>query len=418
MHNLYLSEAIKGLTRNPSRTLLTTLGIVIGIATVIVVLSAGAGFKSYINAQIEQFGSNTVTIETRIPPSTKDRAQNSNGEQVDDVAVPITTLKKKDITEITRLENVVGAYGASVGQAISSYKDVSKNATIFGSDASRFDIDKGVIAKGRPYSEQEDRALSQVAVLGHDIAQDFFGAADPIGKTIRVGTLNFEVIGVYEARGGGGFSNDDEQIFIPASTLQRKILGTDYYFYLVASLKDNTYADSTQLSIEDILRQNHEITDPIKDDFLVKTQDENMDTFNTILSATTFLLIAIAAISLIVGGVGVMNIMYVVVTERIAEVGLKKALGARNRDILYEFLLEASILTFLGGLLGIVVGALLSFGVAQLAAAFGFAWQFSIPVGGVIISVLVSTAIGVIFGVFPARNAARLSPIEALKYEP
>ncbi len=418
MNKFYYLQAIKGLRRNPSRTLLTTLGIVIGIATVILVLSAGAGFKSYINAQIEEFGSNTVTIETRIPASTKQRAQGAEGGDTAGVAVPITTLKKRDVVDIARLPNIAGVYGASIGQAISVYRDVSKNAFLFGADASRFAIDRGVITKGRAYSEQEDRALAQVAVLGNDIAQSFFGEEDPIGKTIRIGALNFEVVGVYARRGSGGFSNDDEQIFIPASTLQRKILGTDYYFYLVASLVDNTRSQVTKLSMEDVLRQNHQVVDPVKDDFVIKTQDENLSTFNTILSATTFLLIAIATISLIVGGVGVMNIMYVVVTERISEVGLKKALGAKNRDILYEFLYEAIILTLLGGILGIILGTFLSFVVAQVANAFGFAWKFSVPLIGIVISVGVSTAIGVIFGVFPARNAARLSPIEALRYEP
>lgn len=416
--NLYFSQALKGLTRNPSRTLLTMVGIIIGIATVILVLSAGAGFKSYINAQIEQFGSNTVTIETRVPASTKNRAQGGGGGEAVENAVPIKTLRSRDVVDLSRLPNIVGVYGASIGQAVTSYKDISKNAFLFGADAERFVIDRGVIARGRPYTDQEDRALAQVAVLGHDIAQDLFGDTDPVGATIRIGTLNFEVVGVYEARGGGGFSNDDAQVFIPASTLQKKILGVDYYFYLVASLADNTKSQVTKLSMEDVLRQNHQISDPEKDDFAIKTQEENLSTFNTILAATTFLLIAIATISLIVGGVGVMNIMYVVVTERISEVGLKKALGARNKDILYEFLIEAVLLTLIGGILGIAFGILLSFGVAQLAHSFGFAWKFSVPISGVILSVGVSTVIGVVFGVFPARNAAKLTPIEALRYEP
>lgn len=418
MNKFYFKQAIAGLKRNPSRTLLTTLGIVIGIATVIVVLSAGAGFKSYINAQIEVFGSNTVTIETRVPATTRDRAQGGEGGDSAGVAVPITTLKRKDVEDLSRLPNVRGVYGASIGQAVSSYKNISKNAFLFGADAERFVIDRGVIASGRLYSLQEDKALAQVAVLGSKIAEDFFGNENPLGKIIRIGSLNFEVIGVYTPRGSAGFSNDDEQIFIPASTLQKKILGTDYYFYLVASLDDNSKAQITKLSMEDILRQNHQIKDSAKDDFAINTQDENLSTFETILSATTFLLIAIATISLIVGGVGVMNIMYVIVTERISEVGLKKAIGARNKDVLYEFLYEAIMLTLLGGILGIVVGIAASYGIAQIANLFGLTWEFSVPISGILISVIVSTAIGVIFGVFPARNAEKLSPIEALRYEP
>jgi putative ABC transport system permease protein len=416
----YFKQSYKALSSSPSRTFLTTLGIVIGIAVVIVVLSAGAGFKSYINAQIEQFGSNAVIIETVIPPSTKDRANGGlegEGGNSAEGAVPIKTLKGKDIVDIKRLSNVKDAYGAVIGQKIVAYGQKTKNAFIFGSDASRFSIDKGVIATGRPFTEDEDRSLAQVAVLGSDIAVDLFGDNDPIGKTIRVGDLNFIVIGVYERRGIFGFSNDDQQVFMPATTLQKKILGIDYLFYAVVELKDNSISKITALDIGDILRRNHYITDPGKDDFRVQTQDQSLGTFDTILSAITFLLIAIAAISLVVGGVGVMNIMYVVVTERISEIGLKKALGAKSKDILYEFLIEAILLTILGGILGIIVGVGLSYLVSKGAEAAGFAWKFTVPMSGIIAGIGVSGAIGLIFGVLPARNAAKLDPIEALRYE-
>lgn len=416
--NLYIKQALKGVTMSPSRTLLTVLGIVIGIAVVIMVLSAGAGFTSYINAQIGQFGTNTVTIETQIPPSTKARANGAqSGENSAAQAVQIDTLKNRDIDVIKRLPNVTNAYGAVIGQQLVSYSQKTKNTMIFGADASRFAIDKGVIAKGRPYSQEEDISLAQVAVLGHDLAVDLFGENDPLGKMIRVGNLNFLVVGVYEQRGSFGFSNDDEQVFVPLQTLQKKILGIDHLFYGVVELTDQNKADVSALDIEEALRHNHRITDPAKDDFKVQTQAENLSTFNTILSAITFLLIAIAAISLVVGGVGVMNIMYVAVTERISEIGLKKALGAKPNDILYEFLFEAIILTLLGGVLGIVLGALLSFGVAKAAQSFGMVWDFIIPPAGIFIGVGVSAVIGLLFGVLPARNAAKLDPIEALRAE-
>ncbi len=415
--NLYISQAFKGLRSSPSRTFLTILGIVIGIAVVIMVLSAGAGFKSYINAQIAQFGTNTVTIETQVPPTTKARANGSKGGDAANQAVQITTLKNKDISDIKRIPNVTNAYGAVIGQEVVSYSQKTKNTMIFGADASRFDIDKGVVAKGRPYTEEENNSLAQVAVLGHDIALDLFGENDPLGKMVRVGNLNFMIVGVYEQRGSFGFSNDDEQVFVPVLTLQKKLLGIDHLFYAVVELTDKDKADVTALDIEDTLRHNHRITDPAKDDFKVATQAENLSTFNTILSAITFLLIAIATISLIVGGVGVMNIMYVAVTERIAEIGLKKALGAKPKDILYEFLIEAIMLTILGGIIGVIFGILLSFGVAKAAQSFGMAWDFIVPLSGIFVGVGVSAIIGLIFGVLPARNAARLDPIEALRYE-
>ena len=417
MNNIYLKQALRGVKSNPSRTVLTTLGIMIGIGTVILVLSAGEGFKSYINNQIDVFGSNTVFVEVSVPASTKQLSQSKNKTANSSAsnAVPITTLKNKDVTDLKNLPNVLNAYGASIGQKVTTYKNTSKNAFIFGADASRFDIDKGEIALGRVYTEEESKVLAQVAILGSKIAEDLFGEEDPLGKLIRVGSYNFEVIGVYAPK--GGFDGQDDQVFIPITTLQKKILGTDYLIYAVVQLEDNSKASATSLDMADILRRNHYINDPAKDDFKVTTQAENMDIFNTILTAITFLLIAIATISLVVGGVGVMNIMYVIVTERIGEIGLKKALGARDRDILYEFLIEAVILTVIGGVFGIIGGSFFAFLISKIAESFNLTWDFIVPIWGIIVSVSVSMLIGVIFGVFPARNASRLNPIEALNKE-
>lgn len=420
--NLYFKQAIRGLSFNPSRTILTTLGIMIGIGTVILVLSAGEGFKSYIDAQVDAFGSNTVIIQTSVPASTKARSSSNTSTSSEPNnsamnAVPITTLKIKDVDDIKKLPNVKNAYGASVGQQVISYKGVSKNAFVFGASASRFDIDKGVLESGRPYTEREDKSLAQVVILGNTIAKDLFGNANPLGSLIRIGTHNFEVIGVYEKRGGLGFSTDDDQAFIPLTTLQKKIQGIDYLIYSVVELIDNDKADSTSLDMVDVLRNNHYIKDPAKDDFKVQTQEQSLNTFDTILKAITFLLIAIASISLIVGGVGVMNIMYVIVTERIAEIGLKKALGARNKDILYEFLIKSILLTLIGGAIGIIGGSLGAFLIAKLAQSFGWDWDFIVPLWGIVLSVSVSALIGIVFGVFPAMNASKLNPIQALNKE-
>lgn len=401
MNNLYLKQAIRGIKLNPSRTILTTLGIMIGIGTVILVLSAGEGFKSYINSQVEINGSNAVFVKISAPKSSKDR---SPGETLE-----IKTLKEKDIEDIKKNPNVVDAYGAVMGQQVVTYKDTSKNSFVFGATASRFDIDKGEIEMGRGYSKKENESLAQVALLGSNLKKDLFGEKDPLGSLIRVGNYNFEVIGVYAPRGGF-----DDQVFIPARTLQKKIMGIDHFLYLVVELKDNKKADATSLDIADVLRKNHYITDPSKDDFKVSTQTESLDIFNNILKGITFLLIAIASISLLVGGVGVMNIMYVIVTERIGEIGLKKALGAKNKDILYAFLIESLILTLIGGAIGIVGGSILAFVVSKIAQSFGLVWKFIVPVSGVVISLVISIIIGVIFGVFPARNAAKLNPIVAL----
>lgn len=418
--NTVIKQAYRGLRANPVRTLLTTLGIVIGIATVIIVLSAGAGFRSFINYQIEQFGSNAIYVETRIPPTTKSRAAGSGGgtsSNQANQAVQITTLKSKDVEDVRRLPGVLGAYGAVIGQKAVAYGQIQKNTFIFGSSSDRFVIDKGKLAAGRPYTEQEELALAQVAVLGHDLAQDLFGNDNPIGKTVRIANLNFQVIGVYERRGSFGFSNDDQQAFIPLSTAQKKLLGIDHLLYMVAQAKDGNRTAPLVEDMRVLLRQNHAITDPAKDDFTVQNQAQSLETFNTILKGVTFLLIAVAAISLLVGGVGIMNIMYVVVTERIAEIGLKKAVGAKPKDILLEFLVEAVLLTLAGGVLGILAGAGFAWVVSIAANAFGFPWAFSVPPSGIVLGLGVAGGIGLVFGVFPARRASKLDPIEALRYE-
>lgn len=420
-NNSYLIQAIRGVRSSGSRTILTTISIMIGIGTVVFVLSAGEGFKSYINAQVEAFGTNTIFIETAVPSSTKSRsaqdgASSTSNNQASN-AVQITSLKYRDVEDVKKLPNVKNGYGVAMAQQISSYKDISKNAFIFGSDSSRFEIESTVIEYGRPYTREEDRSLAQVAILGSKIAEDFFGLDDPLGKFIRIGSYNFEIIGVYEPRGSASFMNEDEQIYIPLTTLQKKILGIDYLFYAVLELEDNSKDEVTALAIADLIRNNHNISDPIKDDFKVTTQEENLATFETILSVIKILLIAIASISLIVGGVGVMNIMYVAVTERVSEIGLKKAIGATNKNILYEFVTEAVILTLIGGVVGILFGTVLALVTTLVANNFGLTWKFIIPASGIISPLLVSMAIGLVFGVFPAKNASKLNPIEALNKE-
>ncbi len=204
---------------------------------------------------------------------------------------------------------------------------------------------------------------------------------------------------------------------MPLFTAQKKLLGIDHLVLGIAQMKDQTIAEATAEDMRFIIRKNHGITDPAKDDFEVMTQAEGLETLDTILNAIKFLLIAIGAISLVVGGVGIMNIMYVIVTERTAEIGLKKALGATQKDIRDEFLIEALLVTLIGGILGILVGTMMSFIVAQIAKAFNFDWKFVVPLSGIIIGVGVSGTIGMIFGVFPARKASRLDPIQALGHE-
>jgi putative ABC transport system permease protein len=414
--NRAFKQAIKALRGNLVRTILTTLGIMIGIAMVILVLAAGEGFRSFITSQLEAYGTNTIFIETRVPATTKMRAQGQSNEFSVSLSV-VTTLKNRDVADIKRVPNVKNAYGSVFGLKAANYKDVTKNASIWGTDPARFEIDTGKLTSGRFFTDQDNLAAAQVALLGSQLAADLFHDEDPIGKIIRVGDYNFVVIGVFEKRGSAGSINPDQQIFVPLVTAQKKLIGIDYLTIVIVQVKDQNMAEATAEDIRWVLRANHSITDPAKEDFIVQTQAQGLAQVDKILSAINFLLIAIAAISLIVGGVGIMNIMYVVVTERTAEIGLKKALGATGRDILQEFLLEAVMVTLIGGVIGIIFGSLGAYGLALIAHALSFAWTFSIPLVGTVSSILVSGSIGLLFGVLPAYRASKLDPIEALRYE-
>ena len=412
-------QSSKALFANPVRTGLTTLGIIIGIATVILVLSAGEGFRSLINSQVETFGTNTLFVETRVPPTTKNRASSSAASADTSragSAVVINTFKNRDIEDIKRLPNVVNAYGVVVGMKVVSFQDVAKSVMIYGTSSERFEIDKGTLKEGRFFTNGENSGAAQVAILGSKLADDLFGQNDPIGKLVKVGDLNFEVIGVYNSRGGLG-GDEDSVVYAPLLTVQKKLLGIDYLLFSVVQIKNTDLGDATAEDIRAVLRSNHNITDSFKDDFIVQTQAQTLETFNTIFNGITILLIAIAAISLMVGGVGIMNIMYVVVTERTAEIGLKKALGAKGSDILLEFLVESILVTVIGGVFGILLGAFLGWVVALIAKVGGLNWTFVVPLYAVVIGFGVSAAIGIVFGVLPARSASKLDPVEAMRYE-
>jgi ABC-type antimicrobial peptide transport system permease subunit len=420
MNSKALTQSIKALRANPVRTLLTTLGIVIGIATVIMVLSAGAGFRSLIDQQLAAFGTDTLFVETRVPPTTKNLANGNSAVSSDfsraTATVQITSFKTSDLDEIKKLNNVSGAYGIATGQAVISYRDNVKNIIYYGVGAEMFSIDKHTLKSGRFFTSAEGTGAAQVAILGSNLADDLFGQDEPLGKLVKVGNLNFLVIGVYNPQGALSGGADDIS-YMPLDTAQKKLLGVNYILIGVVQIKNVDIADATAENIRQTMRSLHKISNPVKDDFTVTTQAEAMDIFNTIFGGITALLIAIAAISLVVGGVGIMNIMYVIVTERTAEIGLKKALGARHADILNEFLVESVLVTVLGGILGILVGTLLSWLVATIAIANGLTWVFTVPLYAIIIAVGVSAAIGISFGVLPARSAAKLDPIEALRYE-
>lgn len=412
-------QSRKSLKSNPVRTVLTTLGIVIGIATVVLVLSAGNGFRSLIDSELKAWGTNTIFIETRVPPTTKNKANSASSADFSRAgsAVAITSFKQRDLEDIKKLGNINGAYGIVTGLAVVSYRNNAKSTIYYGVSAERFVIDKHTLSKGRFFTQGEDSGAAQVIILGSNIANDLFAQDDPIEKLVRVGNLNFKVIGVYNPQGSAGGQNSDDLLYIPITTAQKKLLGIDYITVGVIQMENPALGDVTAESIRTLMRKNHNISNPDKDDFTVTTQEQAMDTFNTIFNGITILLIGIATISLVVGGVGIMNIMYVIVTERTSEIGLKKALGAKNSDILKEFLIESILVTVIGGIIGIILGSALSWLISIIAISFELTWVFNVPAYAIVIAVGVSGTIGISFGVLPAVSASKLDPIEALRYE-
>lgn len=400
------------LKKNRMRTILSVLGIVIGISTLILVLGISSAAEGFIRDQLASFGSDTVFVEVKVPNT--DVA--ASGAAIA-TGVQIKTLKIADVDGVKKIPNVKDSYGAVFAQEKLVYRDKSRSSMITGTMASFMNIDKSKLQVGRFFNDIENDSLAKVVVIGQTIKEDLFGSEDPIGKTIRVRNLNFKVIGVMEKRGAAMFQNYDEYVYIPIKTAQKALLGYDYMTYFVAQLKDATLTDITSDDIRRFLRRQHGLrgNDLKKDDFTVQSSEDAMNIIGVVFSAVSLLFGAIASISLIVGGVGIMNIMYVSVTERIAEIGLRKAIGARRKDILFQFLIEALTITLLGGLLGILLGFLMSILINFVAAQTGTQLNMVVSAYSVLIGFIVTLGFGLFFGVGPARKAAGLQPIEALR---
>ncbi|MEI6378395.1 MAG: ABC transporter permease [Candidatus Falkowbacteria bacterium] len=402
---------------NKVRTLLTMLGIIIGIASIMIVYSTGEGIFGLVVGQVQSFGTDIIETEIKVPSNKKGQAGESQSASAIASGVQITTLVIKDMEDVRKIANVKNAYGAIMSQEQVSYRAENRRAFVLGTTAGYIEIDKSTIASGRFFTDAEDKNLSEVAVLGFKMKDKLFGDEDPIGKTITLRKHKFTVIGVMTERGGGMFLDFDNYVYVPLRTLQKKVMGLDYMMYMVHQLKDPAKGEETAAEAASILRVNHKITDPNRDDFRVVTMSEALGSLKTVSDAITLLLLGIVIISLIVGGVGIMNVMYVVVTERTMEIGLRKAVGATVGDILWEFLVESVVITTIGGLIGIVVGIGVSALVAYFAQSYGFAWSLVIPAKAYVVSIVFSMVCGVFFGLYPARKAALLDPIEAIRTE-
>lgn len=420
-------SAVISLWANKLRTFLTVLGMVIGIASVIIVYSAGEGINSLITGQIESFGGSDL-IETEIKvPSTKS-GTGSETQSAGNLAmgVQVTTLTLEDMEDINRLPLIKDSYAGIISQEQVSYGNELKKAMILGMTASYIDIDQSEVEYGRFYTEAEDKSLSQVVVLGRKIKEKLFGDSDPIGKSIKLHKKKFRVIGVLKERGAVMTFDFDDMVYVPIRTLQKKVMGIDHVLYMMHQVTDTDRLDEAADEIRYVLRENHDLPQPTgkvsifdtgKDDFRVVTMVESMEIMDTVTGAITLLLLAIVAISLVVGGVGIMNIMYVAVSERTAEIGLRKAVGATYSNIMFQFLIESIIITLMGGLAGVFLGVSASWLISLGANSYGLDWDFAVPARAYIVALTFSTVFGLGFGLYPAKKAARLDPIEALRQE-
>ncbi|MEO8638236.1 MAG: ABC transporter permease [Candidatus Taylorbacteria bacterium] len=403
--------SLRGLSTNRSRSLLTILGIVIGITAIILVVALGKGAQTLILDQVQGLGTQTIAIIPGREPSGPSDVSSLYSD----------SLKPRDVTYLKNKTNAPGIKDVMpvvFGADSASYGSNTYQVNIFGATelmAGMFDLHP---VGGAFFSQDDVLGRADVVVIGSKIADHLFDAEDPVGKKIKIKGRNFQVVAVLPPTGGGSLFNFDDMALMPYTTAQYYLLGIKYFNRIIVEANADEDVDIVAHDVVLTLRESHDITDPAKDDFFVQTQQDLAKRLSTITSALTWFLVAVASIALFVGGVGIMNIMLVAVTERTREIGLRKALGATNRDILSQFLLEAVLLTAIGGLVGIILGALLAFVIAiALSAGLHINWQFVFPWGGAALGFGVSTLIGLVFGLYPARSASKKSPMEALRYE-
>ncbi len=403
--------AISGLRSHKSRSFLTILGIVIGITAIILVMSVGKGAENLILSQVQGLGTRTIAVVPgREPKGPSDFAQ-----------VFSDSLKEKELEALQRKDNVPTleqimpvVFGGENG----SYGNETYRLTIFGGSEMITQIFDLKVSEGNFLTQSDVRGRADVVVLGAKVKEELFGSSDAIGEKIKIKGRNFRVIGVLPKKGQVSFFNFDEMAVVPYTTAQQFIFGIKHFHRFIILADSEEDIGRTVRDIELTLRGLHDIDSAKKDDFFVETQEDLASRLGTITQVLTLLLVSIAAISLVVGGVGIMNIMLVSVTERTREIGLRKAIGATEKDVLTQFLLEATILTSVGGVVGIALGALFSLLISfALSGILGLDWKFSFPMFAAFLGLAVSAIIGLVFGLYPAWQASKKSPIEALRYE-
>lgn len=400
-----------GLKTHKSRSVLTILGIVIGITAIILIMSLGKGAQNLILGQIQSIGSKVIAVVPGRQPKGP----------TDIISTFTDSLKQKDLEALKKKSNVphlAKIMPLVFGSDTVAYGNETYRPTIFGVTDLFAKIYDMYPSEGRLFSDDEVKNYATVVIIGSKVKDELFGNDPALDQKIKIKGKNFKVIGILPHKGQFSFLNFDEVVVIPFTTAQQYIFGIKYFHRIVVEADTETNVSQTAEDIKMTLRNSHNITDPEKDDFFIETQAEAIEMVSTITNILTLFLTAIAAISLLVGGIGIMNIMLVSVTERTREIGLRKALGATEKNILTQFLLEAITLTAIGGIIGIILGGILSFLASFiLTNILSLEWSFAIPLSSVLLGLGVAAAVGVVFGLYPAYQASQKSPIEALRYE-
>lgn len=415
MHILIpIKISFKNLMAAKFRSFLTILGIIIGVASVIIIFAVGQSAQELILDQVRGVGSNLIGI---LPG-----ASDEKGPPASAMGVVITTLKYDDFLELKKPKNVTGVVAGAaylMGTATIENDENELGMSFTGTTSEYLDVESTSMERGRFFVEEEETNLSRVAVLGKTAAKDIFGDSDPIGQKIKINGYKFTVVGILKERASAAFgiASQDETIFVPIFTAQKLLLGINHLAFVRLKIDSIENIPIAKNDAAVVLRNEHDIDDPADDDFSIRDQASAMEMIGTITNAMRYFLLAVGTISLIVGGVGVMNVMLIAVNQRIKEIGLRKAVGAKNIDVMAQFLIESATISFLGGVIGIIFGVAFSYLAYLLVNYFGYDWKFIISPSSIVIAATVSIMIGLIFGLYPARKASRISPMEALRYE-
>ncbi|MGE5297869.1 MAG: ABC transporter permease [Acidobacteriaceae bacterium] len=411
---------IKGIARlvfstllaRKGRSFLTILGIVIGVSGVIIIIAMGASAQNLILGQVTKLGTNLLSV---MPGKS-----NENGPPSQAYGVQITSLVTEDAVALrdkNRVPHAAGVVGAVTGSANVIWQNREYETRFTGTEADYPKIVNLNMQAGRFFDEREDKGNANVIVLGSMVKDELFGQGEALGKVVKIKNVPFLVIGVLEEKGSFMFQNQDDQVMIPLELAQQQLLGIHHLQSISIKVDSSENMESTIADVKQVLMERHRIKRDIDADFTVRSIADAIKIFTQITDALRLFLVSMAGIALLVGGIGILNIMLVTVAERTREIGLRKAVGATNSSVLKQFLLESAALTLLGGVIGIIVGVLVSFALALVAQGAGFDWPFIISPISIVLAVGVSVLTGVVFGIYPAFKASRLSPIDALRYE-